>query len=147
MFCFFVGDMLKYLYQKKGKFMTKFITDNWIIILAVLGVILLGLVIALIVMDRKDKKLIAEYKASLNPEKETQKVDLLEALESLLLNDEEEKTEQEELEESLKEIEAELTQSEEELKNKEVEETKKNNEEVEEELEQLMGRSYTKHDD
>ena len=58
-----------YLSIKKGKFMTKFITDHWIVIIAVLGAIMLGLVIALIVMDRKDKKLIAEYKASLTPDK------------------------------------------------------------------------------
>ena len=43
--------------------MSNFIADNWIVILIVLGVILVGLVVALIVMDAKDKKLVAEYKA------------------------------------------------------------------------------------
>ena len=45
--------------------MTTFIANNWIAIVAVLAGILVGLVIALFIMDRRDKKLIAEYKASM----------------------------------------------------------------------------------
>lgn len=80
-------------------------------------------------------------------EKEAQKMDMLEMLDSIILNEQDEKTEEEELEEALKEIEAELTQNEEELKNKEVEEEKTQNQEIEDELESVMARSYTKHDD
>ena len=45
--------------------MTNFIANNWVAIIVVLVVILLGLVVALFIMDRKDKQLIANYKAEL----------------------------------------------------------------------------------
>ena len=49
--------------------MKNFIADNWIVIIGVLLAIIVGIVVALIVMDRRDKKLIAEYKASLKSSK------------------------------------------------------------------------------
>lgn len=62
--------MLRYLYlSKRGNFMTNFIADNWIAIVGVLLAIVVGLVVALVIMDRRDKKLIAEYKASLKAAK------------------------------------------------------------------------------
>ena len=52
--------------------MTKFIANNWIAIIIVLAVILVGLVVALVIMDRQDKKLIANYKAELKAIKSQQ---------------------------------------------------------------------------
>lgn len=52
--------------------MTKFIADNWIIIVGVMAVILGCLIVALVLMDRKDKKLIADYKAELKKAKTKQ---------------------------------------------------------------------------
>lgn len=51
--------------------MTKFIADNWLAIIIVLAVILVGLVVTLVIMDRKDKKLIANYKAEVKALKST----------------------------------------------------------------------------
>lgn len=50
--------------------MEKFITNNWIAIICVLAAIIVGLAVAWTIMDRKDKKLIAEYKAGVKAAKE-----------------------------------------------------------------------------
>ena len=55
--------------NKRGMVMTDFIAKNWIVIVAVLLAAVVGLVITLFIMDRKDKKLIADYKASLKASK------------------------------------------------------------------------------
>ena len=50
--------------------MEKFITNNWLAIIGVLCAIIVCLIVAWVVMDRKDKKLIAEYKAQIKAAKE-----------------------------------------------------------------------------
>ncbi len=74
--------------------MKNFIADNWVAIIGVLLAIVVGIAVALIVMDRRDKKLIAEYKASLKATKAEQNP--VEHAEPVVEEAEDEKAEDEE---------------------------------------------------
>ena len=62
MFCFFKIICYNISISKRGISMKNFIANNWIAIICVLVAIIVGLAVTWIIMDRKDKKLIAEYK-------------------------------------------------------------------------------------
>jgi mannitol-specific phosphotransferase system IIBC component len=49
--------------------MKNFIANNWVAIIGVLVAIIVGLAVSWIIMDRKDKKLIAEYKSQIKAAK------------------------------------------------------------------------------